>query len=384
MTYCIGWRTKLGVLIVADTALSAAVPEAHEFPGISRTSFGELQGKTSNGALSYVAEEGLKIGVGKNFVSGFAGDIRTARNFVDTFSDAYGAGFPLREAATATLNSSGSYGSDTSILIGAYEQDAPILLQIELSSGVVLEVSGLVQIGSAPSEQCRWTTQMVELTEGGLHDVPVSDANASHIFTQVIALLQSYGVHDYLLPHGVGGAFVGAWVTPSGARWQGDNFFVVHHSQIDAVELVMCAVMVRENTLCLIGNQAEVNKVLTTRKRKDRAPSYADDAIKQYDRAMFDYFISINSSKHIITIVEMRQSRHHVLLSLRPAETGTIGILWSEKLREIVNNFAGVDEPDGQEMTLGFIPFMPVPLEYQLKRDAIAEEAEAERLRNQC
>lgn len=385
MTYCIGWKTDFGVLVAADTALSGAVPDGNETPKISLTSFGERQGKTSDHALSYVVEEGLKLSVGANFITGFAGDVRTARNFVECFSDAINAGFLLREAVVAAVRSSGGYGSDTTILIGGYEQAAPILLQVELSSGSVLEVDGLVQIGSVPSEQCRWTERMVGLTQQRLTKKPPrNDNEVCEVFTQVIALLQSYGVHDYLLPYGIGGAFVGAWVTSNGARWQGDNLFIVHQSQIDAGELVMCAVMVRDNALCLIGNQAEVTKVLTTRKRhsRDKALDHGDKAIEQYDRALFDYVISINSIKHIVTVVEMSQNRHHILLSLHPAAAGTIGMLWTEKLREIVNTFAGVAEPDGNEMTLGFIPFMPLPSEYQIQRDSMAEQAEAERLRN--
>ncbi len=42
-----------------------------------------------------------------------------------------------------------------------------------------------------------------------------------------LVLLQGTGITDYLLDHGVGGAFFGAWRSTSGARWQPDlNYFV--------------------------------------------------------------------------------------------------------------------------------------------------------------
>jgi hypothetical protein len=382
MTYCLGWRTGIGVFVAADTAFSAASPDAHHSPDIARTSFGELQGDAGKGEGRYVVEEGVKISVGQDYVTAFAGDVDVARRYVDCFEIARSAAFSIREAARSAMLSCGGQGSNTTVLIGAYEADQPVLLRVDLVDSRISDHEDLVQVGSVPEQQARWTQQMLAARGERLPFRAVDPAEAAPVFTPVLALLQSYGVHDYLLPDGIGGAFIGAWVTARGARWQTDNLFVVHGADMGSAGLTMCGVMVRQDVVTLIGNRAEVIKVLgrPVPGRQPSASDLAEQAISQYDDAVFDYFVSINLERHVVTTIEMQRSRHHPYVALWPAGGGTIGIMWTEKLLGIVDTIAGVPEPQGDEMTLYFFPHMPVPPELQEEIDAVASEREFERL----
>ena len=80
MTYCLGWRTQDGVVIIADSLLSAELPDVYQHPEIPYTTFGQLQGNTGGKCLPYVAEEGLKLRVGDSLG---AGDLQAAQIVLD-------------------------------------------------------------------------------------------------------------------------------------------------------------------------------------------------------------------------------------------------------------------------------------------------------------
>lgn len=379
MTYCLGWRTQDGVVIIADSLLSAERPDVYQHPEIPYTTFGQLQGKTGGKCLPYVAEEGLKLRVGDNFVGGFAGDVRVGQRLLSRFRDAYTDGRSLRDAALRAMRSAGGKTSDTTVLIGACVGAKPVLLRIDTAQQSVSYVDGLVQTGSVPEAQQRWTRDMAGSLQGLRHPQLGASANASRLFTPLIALLQSYGVHDQLLERGIGGAFLGAWITPEGPQWQHDTLYAVHAADIAATTPVFCGVLVRPGVASLISNQTEEIKLITMGEGAPGADilASADAAIAQFDRGIFDYFVSINSSKHIVTVIDMQRARHHALLSIKPAATaGTIGVTWTEELAELVNTIAGASHPDGQELTLYYQQYQPVPAQEARRRDLFATGAE--------
>ncbi|NHZ44917.1 hypothetical protein [Massilia aquatica] len=381
MTYCLGWRTRHGVAIIADSLLSAAQPDLYQHPEITHTTFGELQGKTKSKRFSYVAEEGLKLRVGSDFIVGFAGDVGLGRRLMDQFQIEYAAGKSLRDAATAALKKIAASQSDTTVLIGGYEGKKPVLLRIDTAPRGVSYVDKLVQIGSVPAAQMGWTAHMAEKLAGMPFNNASDGGNAERLFTPMIALVQSYGVHDNLVEQGIGGAFLGAWVTPDGAQWQRDALYAVHRADVKAAEAIMCGVSVRPRFACLISNQTDVVKIITVGKDDPgtSVTAEADEVTAQFDSALFDYVISINSEKHIVTVIEMKRSRHHRLLSLRPGDTGTIGITWTEQLIAMANTVAGVPSPDGQELTLYVIPFLGISPGEQAHRDRFAHDEELAR-----
>jgi len=389
MTYCIALRTAHGIFVAADSALSAASPIAFRHPEIKTTSFGERQGKMDRGLWPYVLEEGLKVTVADDFVAAFAGDVGTGENLLEAYRSARSSGFSARQAADVALQSTGPHDRYATVLIGYYTSESPTLIRVDTLPALISEIDGLVQIGSDLPDQHRWTEKMVAGLMTALDRLTPADHHVECIYAQLVCLLQSYGIHDYLLESGVGGSYVGAWITPSGARWQGDHLFVAHSDQPDENNIVMCSVAVRNDALCLTGNQAGMIKVIGKKALHEdvqeadiRLKEASDDAVRSFDLGLFDYFSSININRHVVSVLEMQQSRHHALVSLCPqGSDGTLGILWTESLLEAANLSAYRKKARSEEITLRFIPFIRISAEEEHERDLIANAFESERLR---
>ncbi|HJV25883.1 MAG TPA: hypothetical protein VJ673_09350 [Aromatoleum sp.] len=328
-------------------------------------------------------EKGLKLAVGANSVVGFAGDVATARSLIAAYFVARETGSGARDGVRQALNSVCPCTEQSEVLFGFYEDNEPRLLHANTARNAISEVEGLVQLGSVPPSQREWTASYVSAFLDLLNRFGPHPLHAERIFTQLVALMQSYSVHDYLLPRGVGGAFVAAWVTPSGARWQGDHLYVIHDAVPNPADMIMCATMVRDDVLCLVNNQTGNTKLITWPHRSEsehalttRVEAAGNKSLGTFDDAAFDYFISINKHKHVVTVLEMCGEQHTALVSLcAHGIDGKLGVVWTEELLRIVNTIAGIEAPEHLHMTLGFQPFIELNLEHQQEREQFAWES---------
>lgn len=382
VTYCVGLWTDRGVFIAADSGFSSASPSIDSADSETTTVFGERQGDVGKKPWRFVFEKGMKVAVGADTVTGFAGDVRTARALIDAYGEARALKLDARKAVSEALISVTPCETDADVLFAFYESERPCLLHVNVATSTIEEVSGLIQLGSTlPSGQHEWTTGLVSSLQNVLNRLGSHPLHVERIFSQLVAALQSYGVHDYLPQHGVGGAFIAAWVTPDGVRWQGDHLYVIH-GEIPSFDDIMCATMIREEALCLVNNQISGTKVITSRRplesdvdARARAKLAASNAEGSWDNAQFDYFVSINKSRHIVTVLEMRREQHHGLLSLHaPNMENSIGIVWSEAFVNLANKIEGVEEPSPEYMTVKFLPFREASEELRAAREQFAWE----------
>lgn len=386
MTYCVGVKTKTGVFIAADSALSSSAPSALRWDGSSQTAFGERQGDVGPHCLRYVSEEGLKVSVGADSVTGFAGDVEIARAVVQKYFDGREAGLGARESVRSALVSVTPCEKEAEILFAFYEFERPCLLRVNTLDQSIVEVDGLVQLGSELVEgHHEWTAKFVSLSLEQLDKRGTHPLHTERVFISFLALLQSYGVHDYLLQHGVGGAFVAAWVTPTGARWQGSNLFVMHGEE-PSYEDPMCATSIHEDVLCLVNNQAGSTKLLSwlrvnesSDETKARVDSASERCVAAWDAGTFDYFILLNRTRHVVTVVEMRGHLHHALVSFHaPHFDRKLGIVWTRELVSHANTIAGVDQPDQGYMSVWFFPYVGLGEGEQHEREQFAWECFAD------
>ncbi|WEE79719.1 hypothetical protein LZ683_10320 [Comamonas testosteroni] len=347
-----------------------------------KTAFGEAVGDVGPRPYKYVSEDGLKLAVGKDSMTGFAGHVGIASSLINLYWYSRALGNDARIAIRNALASVTPTEDDADVLFAFYENGSPCLLHVNTACASCNDVEGLIQLGSElPSGQHRWTSYFADsflkiLNQRGQHP-----RQTEIIFSQLVALLQSYGANEYLLPYGVGGAFVAAWVTPSGARWQGDHLYVMHGERPE-MEDPACATLVRNDVLCLVNNQSKSTKAIPLRCQNEsdsdvmaRSEASAESAEEIWDSATFDYFISINTSKHIVTVVEMCRNQHHLLLSLHaPQMAERLGVVWTELFREIVNKIDGADVEDPEFMCVKFLPFIEIPIAIQEARDQFAWE----------
>ena len=368
MTYCIGLRTERGVFIAADSVLSGRIP--FEGNGVNeKTTFGEVQGVVGNDAFRYMSEEGVKVCVKSDTVSGFAGDVNIANSLIDQYFAAKMIGMGARDSVRSALMSITPCEKDADVLFAFYEDDRPCLLLVNTLNGSCHDVEGLVQLGSESltERQSRWTELFVESLLKILYRIELNSINVDRIFTQLAAVLQNYGVHDYLLPQGIGRAFVSAWVTPGGARWQGDYLYVTYKGE-PAFEDAMCATMIRDNIVCLINNQASATKVLaskhldgTEEERYKKCLAVAEVCVESWDKGIFDYLVVFNTAKRVVVVVEMCKHLHHPLISIHAVNfDAKIGFLWSDEIVEFSNKIKWEGEISPDLMTLYFFPFVKI------------------------
>lgn len=329
-----------------------------------------------------MSEEGLKIFVSDDTVIGFANHVDTARAVIRAYFDGRMFGLSAREAIRAALVSVTPCEHEAEVLFAFYEAEEPRLLLINTLSRSNCDVDGLVQLGRhLPAGQHEWTATLASAFQRRLDTHDPDPRHPEREFTSLVALLQSYGVHDYLPQHGVGGAPVAAWVTPTGARWQGDHLYVIH-GETPAFEDPMCATMIRADVLCLVNNRANGNKMITWSRpgesregMRARIDSATEACVAAWDSGSFDYVIALNSVKHIVTIVAMCGQRDHRLVSLHaPQIERRLGIVWTQELISYTNTIAGVEKPDSGHMTVQFISFMAVSEEERLKREQFGWE----------
>lgn len=382
MTYCVGLRTDRGIFIAADSIFSSALPPLQDATKGTKTVFGEELGDVGPYPFKYVSEDGLKLTVGQDSVTGFAGHEGIATALINAYQQFRTSGSAARRAVRNALASVTPSEDDADVLFAFYENGKPCLLHVNTASSSCCDVERLIQLGSdLPEGQHRWTSQIVENYLKLLDQLGQHPLHTERIFSQLIAVLQSYGATEYLLQYGVGGAFVGAWITPSGARWQGDHLYVMH-GETPAMEDPSCATIVRNDVLCLVNNQTGATKSITrirqnesTSEAKNRSEAASESAVDFWDRATFDYFVSINTHKHIVTVVEMCKRQHHKILSLHaPAIERRLGILWSDAFLQFVNSIEGVDTHDPELMSIKFLPFYEISKEEEDEREQISWE----------
>ncbi len=380
MTYCVGFCTDQGVFIAADTSFSSMAPPINNTNSSVRTVFGERQGEVGEKPWKFVFENGMKLAVGDGMVAGFAGDVCTARSLVDAYWIMRAKTLSSREALRDALLNVTPSENDADVLFAFYELGKPCLLHVRVATAVIQEVNGLIQLGSElPSGQHESTKKLVSAYTDLLRRFRPHPLHMERVFSQLVSALQSYGVHDYLLPYGVGGAFVAAWVTPEGARWQGDHLYIVHGREPSSEDL-MCATMIRRDALCLVNNQIDSNKVIIMRRPLEsdadieaRAELAISEALNAWDNAKFDYFVSINKSSHVVTVLEMRLEQHHELLSLHaPGMEDKLGIVWTKDFLNRTNIVEGLIEPNSECLSVRFQPFKEASEELQEERNQFA------------
>ena len=309
MTYIVGWKLGSNVYMAADSMVTGANP--HIEP---TSSFGELHIEDGRNSVS---ERALKIALFDNLAVALAGDFERARGLVQTLSRCYRNSENLDSALEQMRisHSPATPGREASLLVGWTGGGATRLIAFNADGAQsIIEApeNSVVQIGSA-SEVHR------EITKGLLtHLRGVENKGHQAYIATILGFLQSYGIHDYLVPDGVGGAFVGLSITPTGIHWQPDLLFVTFNAKEESQHVV--GTCIRENSLVICSTVADVNRIF----RLDIDP--ADDVESWMSRmaaiaqsfipdGRFDYVIMLDTARWGVSVFEMKGNETSRMLS---------------------------------------------------------------------
>ncbi len=356
MTYCVAMKGQFGVVMAADSAITS-----NDSPILEHSSFGEKHGRLyGKDTGPFVQESAIKVEVIGECAFTGAGDAIEIYDFLKRLRQSLESGASPFEAFELAARTAPIL-SRAQVILGYRTVAGPRLATFNANHDC--EVVDDVEIASLGSINDAYK----ELTAACFDTLRERRPSSIQMLVQIIALLQSYGIHDYLIKDGVGGGICGVALDDDGIHWQPDILFVVAHPRFEHVGFV--GSFVRDNCWCLFTTFATAGCIVLTSNHR----GLSNEALRQeisplvkemetkHDDARFDYICVMSSDRHSVTVIEMRGNRNHRLISVEPlpgVETG-IGIFWSPHLQEILNK---ITEPEGyagepHDLTLRFFPY---------------------------
>lgn len=364
MTYCIGWKSPSHAFLLADSAITSPQPLTRQ-----TTSFGEQH---TNDHGQSVQERSLKvINYGVAALT-YAGDQRLALSIAGSLKlllDQGGEVLPSFRQALEINNPQPS-GRSAALLLAFHDSAGPRLIFCDSGECEEFhEIERIEQIGSIDEEHAR-------LSHDLLNSISSLAYNRNLTLSAVIAFIQSYGIHSYLLERGVGGFFAGIAVGPEGVTWQPDLSYMLYNADHDEAfsRGKSVASVVRQNALSVRTDVADVPPATFTcrlgNETRESATNRAETAYQACLEAartcQFYAIAMINRRFPRVTIVEMRHELRHRHLVIDPTnlsmdeDVGLYEIRISPHLLEILVG----GPPEGADLSMSdpslhVCPFQP-------------------------
>ncbi|MRN55251.1 hypothetical protein [Paenibacillus monticola] len=301
MTYCLAWRKKNKLFMIADSAISMKSnndTNVNEF-----SSFGEFQEKDRE-YLVYENQNKLIIIDNKYVICYAASDIKHAFEVIQLFKDCISYGIEVIEAINTILNSI-SY-TDVQLLIGYSESDEVKLLLFDLKTikfGDCFEIGSVAEIEEWTRYSNRWIS--CNLADG-------------HELVMTIAYLQMKALKHGLLKHGAGGTFSGIELTRSEIKWCPDLNYCLLDSMARPEGII--TVINRENILCTSSTyNRSVNMFINMGVSADQESRLLDTArscMKILEEVESDYLILTNMNQKKVLILYIDKWLHNKVFNL--------------------------------------------------------------------
>jgi hypothetical protein len=316
MTYCLGWKTQNCAYLVADTAVTSG-----RVPSTRLSSFGEAH---VSEATENVEEGALKIISARGAGITFSGNATLGRAVVDTFRMALAAGLAPRPALQSAIASNVNSGDrvDLSVLCAFVEHGDPHLLSFNRDNDqrfVEHPPGDLVQLGSL----VRRGNVVCQISDVFIGELKKTDLEGSALLACALGLCQSYGNHNPLLAHGVGGAFVGAFVNASGFHWQPNiGYLLFTPGEPDFSEHAGVFLFIRDDVLVVRSLLADgPPRIFITSLGEPletaliRAKEVDQQCLAALRELQFDYLVFLNTAIPVVAVIEMgRRSEHREVI----------------------------------------------------------------------
>jgi hypothetical protein len=363
MTYSVAWKTETAAFIVTDSAVTNPIDHHNGAPN-GMTSFCERQGRLDSG--NYVYERAYKIFSKSNIAYSLAGDANFGSEFINNVAFRIEMGFDVESSIRGAIDNYPNFKLKPSIEITiAFYDEHPRLITVKNARSTYVKFEdGLVLTGSPTKELIDYTNTFHNVFMEEYLKFPLGSVSDEELLVKMIALLQSYGIHNYTIENGIGGAYTGLSVTDSGVEYQPDICYLISGENPAFDSQKIAAVNTNEHSICIINT--DISDIVISNENSDVTElcqtSFLDSSRNKFDRGEYKYFIFMNTFCHVVCIVHMNFSRHHLLLSLdvREDKEGTLGLIVSNELQMMLND--GYQVPTSiQDTTFHCIPFIPAP-----------------------
>jgi hypothetical protein len=184
---------------------------------------------------------------------------------------------------------------------------------VEHAAGDLVQLGSLVGRGNL----------VCQISDGFIGGLDETDLEGSALLACALGLCQSYGIHNLLLAHGVGGAFVGAFVDASGFHWQPDiGYCLFTPGEPDFSEHAGVFPFVRDDVLVVRSLLADgPPRIFITSLGEPletaliRAKEVDQQCLAALRELQFDYLVFLNTRIPVVAAIEMgRRSEHHEVI----------------------------------------------------------------------
>jgi hypothetical protein len=240
MTFVVAWKHNGIAYLCADSA--QRTEHDAPFDGEEPTTFGE---PVINVEGRQVRESALKLINLGPAIAAICGRSAAAKKVLIALQANLIHNADLRSALADALEeavTAEEAGSIWLVVAAPHQLEAVAFVYNANDSGCIesLENDVVVRLGSMP-ERYR------KLAASGVVKSASATDKPAHQLACVLSLLQSFGVNQKLLEHGVGGTYCGAYVTGEDIKWQEDiNYIFV---QPGAYMVSMVSTSVRDNVV---------------------------------------------------------------------------------------------------------------------------------------
>jgi hypothetical protein len=351
VTYILTWKFGSAIYLVADTAVTV---DQHVVDS-TYTSFEE---KSVSQPDKSVYEGALKlINLGRAALA-MAGDSMLAQSIVETFKQALRQTDNPREALHTAIMSNRPFHPERSctLVIAFPNSPTPTLLSFNLHNDQnIIEhyEDCFLPIGSLPVRYDRRSFSIIDFLSKGFCNKPY------WFLTFMLALVQSYGIHEVLLEKYAGGAYCGLLVGVHSIEWQPDILFYLYdegrNSNVNTVSSI-----IRDHVLIVRSLFTKTTtyffNALSCDSIEDWNSKWFLPAHQFTTDGRFDFIVFLSRQFRIITIIEMFKHQSNQFLSItprpseRPLESVTLDLGLSPQLIQVMDEPA----PDRYDGTTPF------------------------------
>jgi hypothetical protein len=356
MTYIVGWKHDKHAYVCAD-ALLTSPPRPETEPRYSV--FGERHIDNVERSTSEV----LKLIRLPEAIVAICGNYELGRQIVSDFSFELVGQYSVLSALQSALKNWEVEISRKAIklIVAAPQQKDVTLIGFDGNPNLSVTEYGAdeyVQFGSIPDQFKCSTVNMIKGLNR-LHLPPRSQVAC------LLSVLQGYGVENYMLDDGVGGACCGAYASPQDIKWQDDIGFCIYRRGFDITDVV--ATSVRDNVFFvhskLRGAQHRCDSI-------SGIPSmewFRQRHIQTLAEAMiysFDYFAFFTIGKRNVTVVQMNKRHKSRLLKINfhnptSPQDGGCDVEFEERVRKSIVEAPSIHDAQEYNVRLNYFPFEP-------------------------
>lgn len=360
MTYVLGWKTKSNVYLAADSMITGASTTIED-----QSSFGESHIKDG---VDSVSERALKIVLDGDLAIGLCGNFQLAIDMATFIFRSYRLSRNLEQALQETAVSHGPFPMpmhrDVRLIVAWRGEPFPRLFSFNHDGyGAIHEFreGEGVPLGSVGPIQKGITQKLLPK----LFSIESKSGSMAYL-ASVLGVLQSLGIHDYLLKDGVGGSFTGLCVNHESITWQPDLLYMIDEQVEDLRPCI--ATCIRDQSMIVNSSITGESLVFMTiaNDNNDLARwlvKWGEFAKSFILKKKFDYVVLLGLKHRVIIVVEMKGNAESKMFGFLEESEHNDNNNWFEINTELMialNREFKNPQPDAYDYRFRFIPYEPL------------------------